>query len=165
MCLGCLCRENGGQILRKKDKKFCVYMSQGRSPVEAAKLCGYKNIRQALLLLERSDIADEITQLVQQRKQLMKSLACAGFERIAFGSANDCVRLVMDGNLSSEEINNLDLYMISEIKKPKDGAIEIKFADRLKALEKLSMSTDEESHLPFYEALEKSASAWGGSNE
>ena len=50
----------------------------------------------------------------------------------------------------------------SEIKMPKSGGIEIKFFDRLKALEKLkeiSHSSSGDSALPFYDALERSAAA------
>ena len=50
----------------------------------------------------------------------------------------------------------MDLFHISEIKRQKDGAIEIKFFDRLKALEKLEKAdllNNEEAN-PFYKALE-----------
>ena len=58
-----------------------------------------------------------------------------GYERLAFGSTSDAFRLLMsEGEL---DVQTLDLYNVSEIKKPKDGAMEIKFFDRLKALEKL----------------------------
>lgn len=56
----------------------------------------------------------------------------------------------------------MDLFGISEIKRPKGGGLEIKFFDRLKPLERLAdMSTDEaaDSALPFYQALENSAQA------
>ena len=44
--------------------------------------------------------------------------------------------------------------------------MEIKFFDRLKALEKLQNYLDGESQgVPFYEALEKGAKALGDSNE
>jgi hypothetical protein len=52
--------------------------------------------------------------------------------------------------------------MVSEIKKPKEGALEIKFFDRFKALEKLAEETnDDKKSLPFYEALENGAKALG----
>ena len=52
----------------------------------------------------------------------------------------------------------MDLFNISEIKKPKDGAMEIKFFDRIKALEKLEQidSNHTNEKMPFYLALEKS---------
>ena len=52
----------------------------------------------------------------------------------------------------------MDLFNISEIKKPKDGAMEIKFFDRIKALEKLEQidSNHTNEKMPFYLALENS---------
>ena len=62
--------------------------------------------------------------------------ACLGYERLALGKVTDAIKLLYCENLSDDEIEKLDLTNISEIKKPKDGAMEIKFFDRLKALEK-----------------------------
>ena len=48
---------------------------------------------------------------------------------------------------------------IAEIKKPREGSLEIKFFDRLRALEKLEQIDTEESsgkNLQFYTALENS---------
>ena len=52
----------------------------------------------------------------------------------------------------------MDLYCISEIKRPKDGSMEIKFFDRLKALEKLTQESgadteERKSPSPVYEAI------------
>ena len=54
----------------------------------------------------------------------------------------------------------MDLFNISEIKKKKNGEVEIKFFDRLKALEKLtelSTGTDYGSASSLYAAIEKGA--------
>ena len=56
-------------------------------------------------------------------------------------------------------LENMDLFNISEIKKVKGGGVEIKFFDRIKALEKLENLrlgglNDDNS---FYSALEHSA--------
>ena len=53
----------------------------------------------------------------------------------------------------------MNLFNIAEIKKPRDGALEIKFFDRLRALEKLEqIDTQENSgkNIQFYAALENS---------
>ncbi len=61
-----------------------------------------------------------------------------GLEKLAFGSCNDAVVLAFAEELPpSEIIEKLDLYNVSEIKRVKGGGVEIKFFDRLKALEKL----------------------------
>lgn len=63
---------------------------------------------------------------------------------------------------SKAQLENMDLFLVSEIKRPKDGAMEIKFFDRLKALEKLendnSLSDNAKS---LYDAISQSAKAVG----
>lgn len=83
-----------------------------------------------------------------------------GYERLAFGSTADAFRLMMsDGK--DIDVGTLDLFNVAEIKKPKDGAMEMKFFDRLKALEQLgAMPGDDSAALSFYEAL-----AGGGGEE
>ena len=54
---------------------------------------------------------------------------------LAFGKANDCVRLALEENVSPEE---LDLSLLTEIKRNDKGTIEIRLVDRLRALEMLS---------------------------
>lgn len=56
----------------------------------------------------------------------------------------------------------MDLFNISEIKRKKGGDIEIKFFDRLKALEKLQQLCDEKETLTgssLYSAIAASATA------
>lgn len=52
----------------------------------------------------------------------------------------------------------MNLFNVSSIKKSKDGGMEIKFFDRLQALQKLEENNDEqkEDNEPFYYVLEKS---------
>ena len=61
---------------------------------------------------------------------------------LAFGSANDCIRLVLEEQPDLEE---LDLSLLREVKRSEKGAVEIKLIDRLKALEHLAAATDEDS--------------------
>ena len=56
----------------------------------------------------------------------------------------------------------MDLFLISDIKKPKGGGLEIKFFDRLKALEKLEDLVCRETGSTagsLYSAIEKGAEA------
>lgn len=65
-------------------------------------------------------------------------------------------------NATDNEIDCMDLFNISEIKKKKGGDIEIKFFDRLKALEKLERLCDEKDQLTgasLYSAIASSAAA------
>ena len=58
--------------------------------------------------------------------------------RLAFGSVADAMKLMLcEESMSTEEIERLDLFNVSDIKRPKGGGLEIKFFDRQKALERL----------------------------
>lgn len=86
---------------------------------------------------------------------MSKELALSGYRRLAFGKVSDAVKLLFAENVTDEELCRGDLFNVAEIKKPKDGAMEIKFFDRLKALEKLEeCGTDEtRSTSDFYRAV------------
>ncbi len=153
--------------MKKKERTFCLLVSQGKSFGEAAILAGYRDEFQGTVLISRSDIVEEIIKITDNKLKLMKSLAVLGYEHLAFGGVSDCISLISQENITDSRLKNMDLFLISEIKKPKDGAIEIKFFDRLKALEKLESASniDEKGSLPFYEALERSAVKLGERNE
>ena len=54
---------------------------------------------------------------------------------LAFGKANDCVRLALEDDPS---LGKLDLSLLSEVKRNDKGTVEIKLIDRLRALEQLA---------------------------
>ena len=54
---------------------------------------------------------------------------------LAFGRANDCVRLALENDVKPEE---LDLSLLTEIRRNDKGTVEIRLVDRLRALEQLS---------------------------
>ncbi len=84
--------------------------------------------------------------------------------QLATGDVSDAVLLLF---LSEEEalqkVPKLNLFNVSEIKRPKGGGLEIKFFDRIKACERLRDGSPaaEGEELSFYEALEKSAENMG----
>lgn len=59
---------------------------------------------------------------------------------LAFGKANDCVRLVLEENAP---LTKLDLGLLSEVKRNDKGTVEVKLVDRLKALEQLALLAQE----------------------
>ena len=68
---------------------------------------------------------------------------------LAFGKANDCVKLVLDDNA---KLDGLDLSLLTELKRNDKGTLEVRLVDRLRALEQLavlaqSSGTDLESFL------------------
>ena len=60
---------------------------------------------------------------------------------LAFGKANDCVRLALEDD---PLLDKLDLSLLSEVKRNEKGTVEIKLIDRLRALEQLAIMAQEE---------------------
>ncbi len=54
---------------------------------------------------------------------------------LAFGRANDCVRLVLEEGTDAKK---LDLSLLSEVRRSDKGAVEVRLMDRLKVLELLA---------------------------
>ena len=147
--------------LSKKEKLFCQIFSTHRNAREAAALAGYiVPFASGNLLLQKDAVRNEIIRISE--RNFDSDEVKAGFRRLAFGSTADCVKLLFKDEISDEEIEKLDLFNVSEIKKAKNGAIELKFFDRLKAMEQLSVcenTHDDDSAQPFYEAIRKGADA------
>lgn len=83
-----------------------------------------------------------------------KKRVLLGYERLAFGNTADAFKLLMGESPPENFAENMDLFNVAEIKKPKDGAMEIKFFDRIKALEHLETVPDsDEKTAAFYDVL------------
>ena len=82
-----------------------------------------------------------------QRWDIQRRLA-----ELAFGRANDCVRLVLE---EGPDVDALDLSLLSEVKRNEKGTVEVRLIDRLQALEALSgMLGNEEGEMKaFLQAL------------
>lgn len=104
---------------------------------------------------------------MSRKKRLTQKEVTDGLRRLAFGEIQDAVSLLFETEeqiLSS--LPGLDLFNVSEIKRVKGGGMEIKFFDRLKALERLGdavKSDNAKSAVSFYDALERSAE--GGADD
>lgn len=83
----------------------------------------------------------ELQQRIQsgevRRQDVTRRLA-----ELAFGKANDCVRLALEDQPS---LDRLDLSLLSEVKRNDKGTVEIKLIDRLRALEQLAEVAEEEN--------------------
>lgn len=142
--------------LTLKEKQFCGFYVNSGNIKEAARCAGYSQPEKyGLALLMRDDINDEIERLFKRKTRNFKYSACAGYERLAFGNVSDAVRLMLSDNPLGENLDKYDLFNVAEIKRPKDGAMEIKFFDRIKALEKLenAENSEQKSASAFYDAL------------
>ena len=82
-----------------------------------------------------------------QKKDILRRLG-----ELAFGRANDCVKLVMEENPNLEE---LDLSLLSEVKRNDKGTVEVRLIDRLRAVDMLSaaMGGQEGEMEAFLQAL------------
>ena len=148
--------------LTKKEVDFCRHYVRLRNPKEAALRSGFTLLPEyrGVAMLSRKEIREKITQL-EKECPATSNLVSAGLKRLAFGSVSDAIRLILCVNENcSPDIDSLDLFDVSEIKITNGKGMEIKFFDRLKALERLAdISCDDSDNgaLSFYEAIERSA--------
>ena len=146
--------------LNKREMEFCRFFVICRDSREAAAKAGFAfPERSGMRLLGKQAVLTEIDRLSEQVKTAAS--AVDGLRRIAFGSVTDAIKLVLGEE--PLELEGLDLFMVSEIKKT-DKGVEIKFYDRIKALsELLSVSESGESRgtSQFVEAIFKGAEAMG----
>ena len=73
--------------------------------------------------------------------QIRRSDVTRRLAELAFGKANDCVRLALEDDPG---LDKLDLSLLSEVKRNDKGTVEIKLIDRLRALEQLALVAQEE---------------------
>lgn len=124
--------------MKPKEKEFCRWMAVYGEPEKAARLAGYSSPADRWpRLICREDIAEEIRRNAQSLRAVYEDTALCGLYRLAFGRTNDALRLLYHENPSDRELEELDLSSVSEIKRTKDKSVEIKFFDRIKALDRL----------------------------
>lgn len=125
--------------LTKKQENFCAAYVLTANAAEAARIAGYPRLRReitAIRLMSDSKIKKRISQLsAQQKKDAAKDAAIKALLRAATCPVSDAVRLLAtDDEELKTAAEETDLFCISEIKRQKGGT-EIKFIDRIKALE------------------------------
>ena len=146
--------------LTEKERLFCFYFAQDGDARGCAARAGFSVApkRSAARLLCREEIKAEIAKLEKEKKSV--NAVEKGLMRLAFGSVADAMKLMLcEEAMSTEEIEKLDLFNVSEIKRPKGGGLEIKFFDRIKALERLEKlgGGEENSQSSFIQALSEGA--------
>lgn len=151
--------------LTEKELLFCSYYADGGDARGCAARAGFSVMPQksAARLLAREDIRAEISRL-EKEKRAVASVE-KGLLRLAFGSVADAMKLMMSENcMTAEKIERLDLFNVSEIKRPKGGGLEIKFFDRIKALERLEKlgGGEENTQSSFIKALSDGAKMLSG---
>lgn len=141
--------------LTAREREFCLSFMQSGDAQLSARRAGFRNPdSEGERLLCNEKICAELERLSELRGRLLTALSVIGYQRLAFGSAADAASLLFEENPSRETLGKMDLFLVSEIRRPKDGAMEIKFFDRARALEKLaSLSMERESSGSLYDAI------------
>jgi len=124
---------------RERLERFCQAFLQTQSPERAGQMAG---VKAPMALLKSGPCQRE---LARQRELLEGALTKADVLRrmaaLAFGRANDCVRLALD---PEAEIGTLDLDLLAELKRSEKGAVEVKLTDRTALLQALLAHTSAE---------------------
>lgn len=156
-------KQSSNESLTQREYKFCNYYVKSGDVKKSAAFAGYKVDPEFVgyKLLRRTDINSKIDELYAQKKKNLLYKACSGYEKLAFGSVSDAIKLIYSENISSDTISRMDLFNVAEIKKPRDGTLEIKFFDRFKALEKLQQLDflNVNQNNSFYDAIENGLKA------
>lgn len=83
------------------------------------------------------ELKERIREGAVERRDVVRRLG-----ELAFGRANDCVRLALE---NGSDLGSLDLSLLSEVKRSEKGMVEVKLIDRLRALELLQQAADGEN--------------------
>jgi hypothetical protein len=161
-------KEKKRPALSSKERLFCHFVAELGNIREAAARAGYGSLLagiRAAELLERPEIRREIARRRKWRgaRETVET-AIAGLTRIALGENNDGAGLAFAEEAPDKEaLAGLDLFGVAEVKRQK-GGVEVRFYDRLKALEALlawgkSQGGESAGKRDLYAALEKSAAA------
>lgn len=142
---------------------FCTFYLISANEKEAAEKAGFSGAeKKGAKLLKKKEIKNYIAEIEKQQKSDRNNIA-NGYKKLAFGCNNDAIELLFTEEITGKRLKQLDLFNISEIKKKNDGGIEIKFFDRIEALEKLSelcsSQSDESLSGNLYSAIAASAEA------
>jgi hypothetical protein len=126
-----------GEDMSVNQTDFAVKFAECGNCYEAAVYAGAKRGVEAAYYGVKLLFASAVRNRVASLK--LKGAECPaeqGLRKIAFGRPNDAVRLAFTAEVTPNLVETLDLSYISEIKVGK-GTVEIKFCDRIRALEKL----------------------------
>lgn len=151
--------------LTKIQKKFLYQFFKSRNIEEAAAACGFSHgdaYEEGMKILSHPQAFGFLASMAVTLKKAAGSTVEDALERLINGRINDAVILaeMSPEELTEADIRKLDLYNVSEFKIGK-GVCEIKFADRLKAIEKLneirSGKAVDDLAQSFFDAIDKAA--------
>ena len=150
------------QTLTPREQLFCEHYLRTADAALSAARAGWRLFpeRRGLRLLREGRIRAALERL---GKQQPRPEAAAGLIRLAFGSTLDAVRLLLCETPPDEAtLSQMDLFGVAELKRPKGGGMEIKFFDRIKALEALAALSPQQGQQgmqDFVNAMHRGAAA------
>ena len=136
-------------------KRFCAGYLRTLDPERAAEEAGVKD---GWALLADEAVRQELAGMRTLRAgEVRREDALRRLTELAFGRANDAVVLALSPERERLDVQGLDLSAVSEFKVTEKGAVEIRFLDRIKALEALCLllerQADEEGAEDLIRAL------------
>ena len=124
--------ESVQQISKTQARAFAGVYLRTMDPQRAAAAIGYAD---GLRALGNEEVGRQIR---RGRELLAREFTPEDTVRrmaeLAFGRANDCVRLALEPDA---DVDSLDLSLLQEVKRNDKGTIEIRLVDRLRVLERL----------------------------
>ncbi len=146
---------------RKDDETFCRTYLRTMDPERAAAESGR---RDGFTQLGRTGIQRRLENMRESAAgQIRREDAVRRLAQLAFGRANDAVRLAL--HPEETDVEGLDLSAVAEIKVTDKGGVEIKLVDRVRALETLCELLSAAGHHDaeeLYRALAEGAPEEGG---
>lgn len=129
--------------LRKRFCRFYLLLGNGQEAAVMAGVAPEEAAGYAAEMLRSPLCRNELRRLAAQGPVPIQSLVLTGLTRLAFGKANDAVKLVFADELPPPQVlDTLDLFHVSELKRVKGGGVEVRLFDRQKALERLLECAD-----------------------
>lgn len=124
-----------GKVNRIEEIRIVVWELHGYVQLLLLLGVGMKGRRK----MEQKNTESLLKQRIRTGK-LKKEDVARRLAELAFGKANDCVKLVMKDDAV---LDKLDLSLLSEVKRNEKGMVEVRLVDRLKALEQLALLAEE----------------------
>lgn len=143
-----------------RQKAFCQAYLRTMDPEQAAADSGCRN---GYALLGQPAVQAQLEQMREAGGgQILREDAIRRLAKLAFGQANDAARLALcQGELDPAK---LDLSAVAELKVTDKGGVEIKFIDRVRALEALCTALEDSGNRGAEDllcALEEAAETMG----
>ena len=145
----------------KRQRAFCETYLRTMNPCAAARAAGQND---GWRLLREKGVTRRLEEMrAAGAAQILREDAVRRLAELAFGRANDAVALALSPE-DRENIDGLDLSAVAEFKVTDKGGVEVKFLDRVRALEALCAALDGRISTgadDFFQALEESAGECG----